>query len=323
MSQDSKSSSQAYDPRRRAEVVVEERFGRPRPLRVLSGNNLVFITADEGEPYMIKFAARYNAVRLRTERAIYEFVAEQVAVPVPRVEAVVEEGEWAFSLREMVEGEPLADLVERGEAGPDLYRQAGNHLARLHTITFSEMGILRPDVTVGPVEVFTREEYVDLLRTLHEAHLVEDPVYGHWLHHDVEPYFEGQPVLCHGDYHGGHLIVRDGNIAAVIDFEWAMAAPPMDDIATFDLMVRLRGTPDEGHLAAYYEGYRAVRPLPKGFEEDVEFYRFYRTITMLAYQARAEGEEPLDADLERALEERFAHYVAHPELPFDSHEHQH
>jgi aminoglycoside phosphotransferase (APT) family kinase protein len=297
----------------RAAAIVEAHCGRRRPLRPVIQNARSFLTADEGPGYLVKFVPSVEAARLERTVKLHELVRTRTKVPVPRIEAFEKGDDWAHLLREVVAGETLSRLAARGEHTPDLYQQAGRMLAELHQITFPARGIIRRDFTVAELEIFSQAEYCGLLRTLHEADVVEDPTYDRWLRTPIEPYFEGENVFCHGDFTGNNLIVHEGEIVAVVDFEWAMAAPCMDDLATLDVVAQLQGTDD--FVAAYYDGYRTLRPLPETYAANTEFYRFYRTITMLAYQIDAEDGR-FDTPFREAMEARVRRYAQDPEFDF-------
>jgi len=75
----------------------------------------------------------------------------------------------------------------------------------------------------------------------------------------------GEPVCCHGWATPEHVAFRDGEVACLVDFEHAIAAPGEFDywrtvIPTFG--------PELGERAERFrEGYESVRPLPDGFED--------------------------------------------------------
>lgn len=78
----------------------------------------------------------------------------------------------------------------------------------------------------------------------------------------------GAPVCCHGWWTPEHVPVVDGDVACVVDFEHALAAPDEYDywrtvLPTFA---------DEAALGAFREGYEAVRALPGGFEARQPLY---------------------------------------------------
>lgn len=297
----------------RAGTIIEAHSGRRRQLRPALHNNQSFLTTDEAPAYLIKFVPSVEAARLERTLKLHELVRTRTKVPIPRIEAFEKDHEWAYLLRESVVGETLSTLAGRGEHTSDLYHEAGQMLAQLHQIAFPARGIIKQDFTVAELDIFGRAEYSGLLRTLHEAGIVGDPVYDRWLRMPIETYFEGENVFCHGDFNGDNLIAREGRIVAVVDFEWAMAAPCMDDLATLDVVAQLQGTGD--FVDAYYDGYSTVRSLPEIYTANTEFYRFYRTIAMLAYQIDTEDGK-FDAPFHKALVTRLRRYIEDPELAF-------
>jgi aminoglycoside phosphotransferase (APT) family kinase protein len=92
-----------------------------------------------------------------------------------------------------------------------------------------------------------------------EARLVELPLIREaiaWLRGNLVP--SGRLVLCHGDYRIGNVMVRDGRIAAVFDWELAHIGDPVEDIAYAGLPLWRGRDPRLSHLlepADYFARY--------------------------------------------------------------------
>jgi len=71
----------------------------------------------------------------------------------------------------------------------------------------------------------------------------------------------GAPALCHGWWTPAHVAVRDGEVACVVDFEHALAAP-----GEWDYWRTVLPTFDDGDARdAFRAGYESVRELADGF----------------------------------------------------------
>jgi aminoglycoside phosphotransferase (APT) family kinase protein len=115
-------------------------------------------------------------------------------------------------------GEAMGGMMPRLAAVP----AAGLRLSR----TWSEPELLAPAAT----------------RWLEEAGSIVDAAPARRLR-DVmdrlpEVFGGGEPVFAHGDYAPVNVLMRDGSVAAVLDFERARLGHPLFDAAWFRLMIR-------------------------------------------------------------------------------------
>lgn len=122
---------------------------------------------------------------------------------------------------EYVEGETTSNPAD---LNPFLL-QSATHLAAIHAITGTH-----PDVAfLPPIETFyrsklnTRSPLLDEGLSEGEIRAVLDPIF---------PLPSRNPaVLLHGDYWGGNLLWRDGELVAIIDWEDAAVGDPLADLA--------------------------------------------------------------------------------------------
>lgn len=232
--------------------------------------------------YEIRFRGERAVCKLEThpeaalgrEAAAMRYLAEATSVPVPELLAV---GDGHFVARWMdtvPEGPP-----ERDEAR---IRALGRGLATLHAETneIGWTGIVRPasavdDPTRPPVE--TQPRWSDaLLAVLDDRRRFLDGVgYGD-LARDVCEWVRGNralfdaagdAVLCHGNFFGEHVgIDESGGLAAVVDFEHAVAAPAEWDYLRTALPVFGPGADHGVPERVFRDAYESVRPLPAGFD---------------------------------------------------------
>ncbi|MEM1445612.1 MAG: phosphotransferase [Planctomycetota bacterium] len=142
----------------------------------------------------------------------------KTAVPIPEL---LWHGDNA-AVFAFVEGEHLRDE-------PDQLRDAGRTLAALTTVRFSLSGAIQPDGSAQPFAWGSPEDWL--------AGVLRDPQVERWLGRDrsdalrdliqrhdlfaVDP--NTGPCLVHGDYRPDNLLVRDGRVVAVLDWEFAHA----------------------------------------------------------------------------------------------------
>jgi aminoglycoside phosphotransferase (APT) family kinase protein len=169
-----------------------------------------------------------NAIGLSNEAQLIAKAAE-VGVPVPKVLYVLEEcdglGEGFFMSR--VSGETIARRILRderfGQARAALPGQCGTALAGIHSI--SPTGIEALKVSGG----------LDQLKRYDETYQttgIRRPVFDLavvWLQDNAPKPLP--PVLVHGDFRLGNIMVDETGLASVLDWELAHLGDPREDIA--------------------------------------------------------------------------------------------
>ncbi len=117
----------------------------------------------------------------------------------------------------------------------------------------------------------------------------------------------GDPVCCHGNVLPEHLAVSDGDPAALIDFEHALAAPAAYDYWRTAGPI-LRGSDDRPRLErAFRDGYESVRPVPESTESHE---RAYRLLNAVAYTEALFLQKNRDRAERTETAERFRTFVS-------------
>src|SRR4051794_22916992 len=133
-------------------------------------------------------------------------------------------------LMEFVDGTSVAPRILRKPeyegARASLTAQLGSALARIHSIDPAELDGVLPRSTGDPALVQISEWERQLDEIGEPLPAVELGL--RWLRgHAPEP---AEPRLVHGDFRLGNLIVDEGGLAAVIDWELAHLGDPAEDI---------------------------------------------------------------------------------------------
>jgi fructosamine-3-kinase len=199
--------------------------------------------------------------------AIYRRVATHTEIEMPEIYAVDETGrEWPgrYMIKTYIEGVEWARL--RGELGAGEHAaaqaQLGRAVAQLHAMQFAAFGELGADGELGQgggsllnalaararTWIADRELLAFFLATLDgEAGLFGE---------------ECQASLTHEDLHGHNILYARGQqgwrLATILDFDKAWAGHAESDLARLELW---RGMASP----AFWEAYRAVRPIDPGF----------------------------------------------------------
>jgi aminoglycoside phosphotransferase len=76
---------------------------------------------------------------------------------------------------------------------------------------------------------------------------------------------ERATVLVHGDFGPQNLLLdeRADEVTAVLDWEWAHAGDPAEDVAWCEFIIRLHHPAEVAALDAFYDGYGSRPPWPR------------------------------------------------------------
>lgn len=212
--------------------------------------------------------------RAGTEGRVLSFVGEHTSTPVPETLLVGDE----FYVAAWHDDAPAPGTGRSADV--DWARAAGRGLASLHGETAPLLD------TYGAVPPGDRAES-DSHDEWHAAAVADvrdrRPVLARYGHGDVAgtvlEYLDGHPdafagaggpVCCHGWATPEHVSVVDGEVACMVDFEHAIAAPGEYDV--WRTVVPAFGSEESDARTAFREGYESVRPLPDGFERRRPYY---------------------------------------------------
>jgi Ser/Thr protein kinase RdoA (MazF antagonist) len=221
------------------------------------------------------------------------------SVPVPAVLHADPEAEPPLTVTAWVEAVRLDALLRNGEpAGPaeSAAGSAGEVLARIHRFSFPAAGFLGPDL-----EVRQPLDLSDAGWPAHMEHFLFRGRAGDRLGPDLTRRLwrlvgeqaprlaplRGARSLVHADYKPWNLLVaprdrvpgKPWSLVAVLDWEFAFAGPPLDDLAIF---LRHRATLPPGYAEAFLHGYAAAGGvLPPDWEAQARLLDLLNLCSML------------------------------------------
>jgi aminoglycoside phosphotransferase (APT) family kinase protein len=189
---------------------------------------------DDGTPLILRrrpegAAMRETALPLASEAALIR-AATRAGAPAPQVVQVCEPddglGEAYVMLR--LEGETLGRRIVRDEAfaevRPGLARRCGEVLARIHATPTDTLPDLATSDARGELE-----RYETIYRQLGARRPILEAAF-RWLETIAPPPPE-RPVLVHGDFRNGNLMVHPMNgLVGVLDWELAHLGDPAEDL---------------------------------------------------------------------------------------------
>jgi hygromycin-B 7''-O-kinase len=211
--------------------------------------NFAIRTAD-GRELVLKVYRGELSWKLDKEIFLLRLVGSRLSLPVPEIVHTTP----GVLVMTRLPGEP-ARFVDGDPVSVSL--QLGAHLRELHTITFDNFGYIETRVT-SPVE--TNLEYMQ--RRIQRKVGSGPPALRDGLARyfaEREDVFAGceTAVLCHNDAHDANVLVEDGRITGLLDWENAVAADPILDLAKSYAFSDGRS---EDTLDALVEGYGPLRP---------------------------------------------------------------
>lgn len=216
--------------------------------------------------------------RAAIEGRVTAFVDEETSVPVPEILRVGDE----FYVAAWHPEAPVPD--ESGDTA-NWAAAAGAGLATLHAETAPKIdsyGQFRP-TSDGIASTGHHDFHGAALEYVRHYRPVLDR-YGHadiadevlsFLTDDPDAFAgTGEAVLCHGWATPEHVTVADGEVACLVDFEHAIAAP-----GAFDFW-RTVGPAFDGEAGkeAFREGYESVRSLPSDLAERKPLYALLNVV---------------------------------------------
>jgi aminoglycoside phosphotransferase (APT) family kinase protein len=222
---------------------------------------------------------------IRAQRAALQTVAGRVPAP-----ALLWHDDGAehplgrpFLVMERVHGDVPVGWHELPEPQRSaLAREAVAVLAQLHAVAPGELG--EGDRGAGPTELAYYRERLARLAPLPEV--LEVAVW--WLERHA-PAAPGRRVLAHGDFRMGNLVVGEGRVRGILDWEMAGVGDPVADLVWCFAAVFEPAGVDEDALVASYERH-------SGSSVDPERLHWHRVLAYvrLAYYALA-GTAAFDA----------------------------
>lgn len=217
---------------------------------------------------------RQRAVDLRDilDEATVVKAAHAGGVPVARlIDAQRPDDGTAYMILEAVEGETIARKILRDDrfavARRRLVAQLGEAAARIHHLDPAALPALES------VDQITW--YTELLDALGQPHPVLELV-RNWLIENRLP--TSRSCVVHGDFRLGNVIVDDGGLRAVVDWELAHIGDPMEDLGWLCVKAwRFGGIEPVAGLGAYDDLFAAYESAG-GVPVDPEAVRWWEIL---------------------------------------------
>ena len=244
------------DDRTEMREALEAVFGPvSEPVLLAGGASKEAWAVDAGDERLLVRRAAVGVIHrhtlsLREEFAVLE-AAHEAGVKVPRPVLYIADldGREAFVM-ERLEGETIGRRIVRMDVPAQLPLQMAEELAKIHAIPHDRVPFL--------VEA-RLERMVDELNDVSEPHpAIELGLW--WLRENRPP--PRPPVVSHGDYRIGNIVVDENGLVGILDWEYAHVDDPVRDLG-FGLVRAWRFGVDDRRLGGiadvdgYLERYNA------------------------------------------------------------------
>lgn len=182
--------------------------------------------------------------------AVYRLLID--TVPLPRIF----EAGHNYMIMEDCDGE----IPSRTEVTPEAAMNIGHVLRQVHSITFSNKGLLDAQLKVSRPWRQLGDRFWSWTQEMLEGQAGR--ILGITLCNDIRsvlqpqlPVFENAPsVLCHGDLDATNILMQGNSVRALLDWEFAYAGPPFAD---FGQLLRL-----DFDWHSFAAGYCGADPMP-------------------------------------------------------------
>ena len=301
-------------------LTVRLGFGEVRNLRHLSGGaskqtwafdagtaSLV-LRRDSGNAIIVSELAEIStSIPLETEAELM-ILAGRAGVPSPEIIHVLgpEDGLGVGFVMRHVGGEALGGRIVRNSAfasaREQLAFQCGEILARIHAISLPDTAMLT---------LRSPKEIIGTWQAVHEVEQWPRPVFDlafQWLGERTPDV--GVPMLVHGDFRNGNLLVGPDGVTAVLDWELAYIGDPMQDLGWLCTNSWRFGAVDKpvggfGTREQLFAGYESGGGAPVD-PERVRFWEIFGSLrwgvmctmsTVKFRELRADGNVEINVDL--------------------------
>jgi aminoglycoside phosphotransferase (APT) family kinase protein len=235
------------------------------PILLAGGASKEAWAVDAGGERLLVRRAAGGVIHRHTLSLEHEFevlkAAFEAGVKVPRPILYIEslEGREAFVM-ERLEGETIGRRIVRMEAPTQLPLQLAEELAKIHAIPRDRLPFL---------EEARLERMMDELDDVGDPHPAIE--LGLWWLHENRPE-PREPVVNHGDYRIGNVVIDENGLVGVLDWEFAHIDDPVRDLG-FGLVRAWRFGVDDKRLGgiadadAYVDRYNELTGLDVGPQE--------------------------------------------------------
>lgn len=230
--------------------------------------NYIVETDDFQKKYILKifFSSELN---YKKEFKLLTELKKNPTIPVPNIYKINTHeiiGNKEYAIYEYMEGRTVGKAVSEGcVLKEEFVRNVARFLANIHSYKFDKLGFLDEKLTVKeelPPLISWYEICMGDRAKKRFGESIVDKI-NHIVKENQEALvkLDKDIRLVHGDFQGTNILIKDGKLSGVLDWEFAMAGHPLADI---------------GQFFRYDEYFN--RDLIRAFEEEYNKYSSYKLI---------------------------------------------
>ena len=255
-----------------AREIAEYELGEIESVEEVHGGLMshTFRVQTSGKDYILQINSETDPHELENCLRSFSFLSGGIPVPEPVTDGVETHGDLHYTIVTELSGDTL-------QPDEELTRESGRLLAQIHeSRVFEEPGWIdwedgEPEV-VGFPDDSLRRRIQEVLKDWRQFFVSLD---AGWLVDATDTALENldtvpedfTPVLVHHDFNPGNILVEDGEITGILDFDYTHSSHSVRDIAKASNKFWIRG----GDRETFYSGYSEIRE-PERFEETIDFY---------------------------------------------------
>lgn len=267
--------------------------------KIFSYSNLIFDVRTDKDDYVIKVYTNDEDVwKAQKEDAIYTIFRKK-RIPAPHIVGLDSSKSvlpYTFVLMTKIPGNPFSDCFDLIELDKKIaiYRELGDLLGRIHSITFESFGDIKPsngELLVGPMR-----ELIDSnkgpFRTWGEMHLeivkyrlnhfrgtnlenLVEPVLNYFRENQSLIDFKIVPRLLHLDLNRKNIFINNSRISGIVDVEGSFVGHNEEDL----MRTMLANFESKDELYdSFLEAYTKHVAIDEGYEKRLPFYFLSRSL---------------------------------------------
>lgn len=186
-----------------------------------------------------------------------------------------------FILMSRVDGRNIGDALDVTEPSRSFGVSLARAMAKLHNIPLEHAPTHLPGATISTRERMVQDiaDFEGKWRSRGEPLIALELAYA-WLKSHLD-YAEGRRSIVHRDIGCHNMLVKDGELAALLDWETAVVGNPAQDLA-YAYHTVIQVMPWKEFLAEYQ---RSGGSIPK--QQEIDFYRVWRAVWLVGFQLLA------------------------------------
>ena len=306
-----KKHSSFQTPEALIETMVKKATGSntTQKKRIIAGevNEVYGVTTQDNKDVIVRIS-RQAKNNFETEEKVIR-LARMAGVPAPKVLLIEEASSGpqnlTFCVEGKIEGEPLLSLMGSMDksAFKSIASEAGEILSKIHGIVVDKYGPQdgsRFFETWGDYIFNIEKRRLGITTAANlmgiESGLISESFKLLW--ENKEMFQINKAHLLHGDFSPKHILIADGHVTGILDFEDAKGGDPVRDLARLNFFYG-----DSFPIEWLKAGYQNKDIFDKNFDLKMKLYRLHLGLDLLGYYESEKNRAGLIHTKERFIKE--------------------